>query len=522
MKKLLFRLLIAFLAVGIVTACSNESSGDSASESDNGAETENGSNDADGGEAESDGDRPTVQYFTDEHPSWPWRDDMLVWDLMEDGGNMNIEYSVGPSPYDEQLNLVIASGDLPDFFSVPSYQLANQHGDDGAFVNLLDYMDQMPNLQAWSEEYPENFRAALSADGKMYATPGEGMGETNRMIWMYRQDVFEELGLEPPKDWEELHQVLTALKEEYPDSYPLGFRNGTDKIRNFAANFGVEWNYYYDFDNEEWRYGPIEDNYRALIEHLHTFYQEGLISPDFLTTDTGQWQELMSTDTSFITQDYIGRIDQFNTANQADNPDYALRYMPPPAGFPGGEQRGYSAHTQYRGYAIASTSDNIDTLVQYIDWTFSEEGRDTLSWGIEGETYEEVDGEKQWIEDYADPSDLRSETGMSLYATYTWFDYDAHMSLFSENVSEAYEQDPQYDAPIVPVPAFTAQEQEMMSIQGEEITAHRDQEIAKFIIGDRDLSEWDAYVQEIENLGVQDLIDMHTEAYNRMLEVEIN
>ncbi|KRG11586.1 hypothetical protein ACA29_16530 [Lederbergia galactosidilytica] len=96
------------------------------------------------------------------------------------------------------------------------------------------------------------------------------------------------------------------------------------------------------------------------------------------------------------------------------------------------------------------------------------------------------------------------------------------MVLFSDEVKQAYKENPQYDAPIVPVPAFSEEEQKVIAIQGEAITKHRDEEIAKFIIGKRDLSEWDAYVQEIEDLGVQELIDIYEEAYNRMQEAELN
>lgn len=521
-KKLVALFIIMLGLFVIVTACSNDagSNSDPASSDADSADNSDDSGEAD--ESDETEDRPTITLFTNEHPTWPADEDFIVWDIMEDGGNMNIELTIGSEPYEESLNLVIASGDLPDLFRMPNYQLGNQYGSEGALINYLDHIDDMPNLQKWMEMYPEETRAALSHDGKMYVAPNEGLGESDRMLWLYRQDVFDELGLETPDNWDELHTVLTALKEAYPDSYPLGFRNGTGKINNFAPNFGTAGDYYYDFDKEEWRYGPIEDNYLVLVEYLHQFYEEGLIPPDFLSIDTATWQEYMSTDTSFITQDYIGRIDSFNEANRDGNPDYTLVNMAPPAGFPGGERLDHSAHVVQPGYSVASTSENIDTLIQYVDWTFSEEGRDALSWGIEGETYEVVDGEKQWIPDFTSPSDMRSQTGLSIFGTRSWFDYDAHMALFSEEVKQAYEDDPQYDAPVVPTPPFTEEEQEIIAIQGEEILKHRDQEIAKFIIGDRDLSEWDDYVEEIKTLGVQDLIDLYTEAYNRVLEVELN
>jgi ABC-type polysaccharide transport system permease subunit len=41
--------------------------------------------------------------------------------------------------------------------------------------------------------------------------------------------------------------------------------------------------------------------------------------------------------------------------------------------------------------------------------------------------------------------------------------------------------------------------------QGEAITKHRDEEIAKFILGKRNLSEWDQYVKKMKNLGLDQM-----------------
>ncbi|WP_069201822.1 extracellular solute-binding protein [Bacillus niameyensis] len=517
MKKLIFNLFMTMLVLTVIVGCSNGTSSPNNSTPDD----TTSSNSKGKEQAETNGDRPTIVFYTNEHPSWPTNKEWLVWDLMEEGGNINLDIKIAPDPWAESLNLTIASGDLPDLLRM-TYQLGNKYGQDGALINLLDHIDQMPNLKAWMEEYPLDARRAISHDGKMYTSPNVGIGETNRMLWLYRKDIFDKHGLEAPKNWDELYTVLTELKKQYPESYPFGFRNGTDKLVNFAPNFETSWNYYYDYDKDEWRYGPIEDNYRVMIEYMNKFYEEKLIPPDFLSTDTEQWQQLMSTDTSFITQDYIGRIDMFNAPNRETNPDYTIINMPPPAGFTNGKQLDYYAHINDAGYSVAVTTKNLEAVLGFIDWTFSEEGRDTLSWGVEGETYEVENGEKKWIQEYPSPSELRTDTGLSLFGTYSWFDYDAHMALFSDEVKKAYEDDPQYDAPVVPVPAFTDEEQEIIAIKGEAIAKHRDEEIAKFIIGKRDFSEWDAYVEEIKKLGIDEMLEIHTKAYKRMLEVELN
>src|SRR5690606_31472094 len=130
---------------------------------------------------------------------------------------------------------------------------------------------------------------------------------------------------------------------------------------------------------------------------------------------------------------------------------------------------------------------------------------------------EVANGEKQFIDDYADVSDLRKRTGLSTDGAYIWFDYDAHISLASPELKEAYELAPAYDSQQQPTPAFTTEEQEILSTVGDALNKHRDEHISKFIMGTQDLSEWDTYVAEQNNLGVDKILQIFNEAYDRTL-----
>ena len=56
-----------------------------------------------------------------------------------------------------------------------------------------------------------------SADGKIYSAPSYGSPTAfgNMRTWMYRKDIFEKHGLQPPETYEELYQVCKKLKELY-------------------------------------------------------------------------------------------------------------------------------------------------------------------------------------------------------------------------------------------------------------------------------------------------------------------
>jgi putative aldouronate transport system substrate-binding protein len=238
--------------------------------------------------------------------------------------------------------------------------------------------------------------------------------------------------------------------------------------------------------------------------------------PDWLTIDTKQWQDMMSTDRAFVTVDYISRIDFFNLALRKDNPQYTMAFMPPPAGLPGGKQLNAYTHFVESGLTVTSKAKNVEAIMKFIDFYYSEEGRNIASWGKEGETYTVENGKKQLMKDkFVDISDMRKKTGLATNGTYTWIDYDAHLSLASDELKAAYAEARKYDDVFRPKASFNEQEQEIISTTGLAVDKHREENITKFILGDRPLSEWDKYVEEANKLGLPKVMETYKKAFER-------
>ncbi|MEC0241053.1 extracellular solute-binding protein [Paenibacillus dokdonensis] len=467
----------------------------------------------------------TLTALLDNNATFPYSKDWPIWSWIKDQTGVSLNVETPSGKLSDTLNLVMASGNLPDLMYMSGRRDSNKYGDQGALENILDHVDQMPNLKSWMEKYPEEAKAALSADGKMYMFPNQGFGETNRMIWLYREDVFKKNNLAAPKTYEELHQVLKKLKALYPDSYPLSMRFGQipdEMMANLTTNFASGSDVYYNFDEKKWKFGPTEDNYKAMVSMWHTFYKEGLIPPDFLSIQTKQWQDVMSTGQSFITIDYISRVDFFNNAMQKDNPEYSLQFMAPPAGLDGMKPQNPYFHYLEGGLTVASTSKHKDDVMKYMDFFYSEEGRTLSSWGKEGETFTEENGQKKFKPEFTDVTEMRKQTGLQTSGTYTWIDYNAHLSLFSPDLKKAYEEAAKYDPPAMqPKPAFTDQENEVLSVTGQAVKKYREENFSKFVLGTRNLSEWDKYVEEINGLGVQKLIDTYDAALKRVEQAKL-
>lgn len=452
----------------------------------------------------------TIRMYTSSAQSWPFDKEWPIWKWIKEETNITIDGEIQTGNYEDTLALNIASGDLQDIIYVPS-QLTSRYGSEGVFLDLSQHLDKMPNVQKYLENNPQIKSRVTAPGGEIYHIALDGAGITNQMIMFYRDDIFQKHNLTPPTTWEELYTVSKALKELYPDSFPFIYRHGLNNLSNFAPAFGTGRSYYPNPETGEVKYGPIEDSFKDMVSYLNKFYLEGLNPPDFLSMDAKTWTQAMVTDNSFITIQYIGQMEIIN--NQLTSGE--LKLLPPPAGT-GGKQYAADTNMEYHGYAVYSKSKNIDAALKVLDYAYSDEGSDVLSWGKENETYTMVDGERKFNAEFVEFTDLRKNVGIMTPGAYGLFDTDALISMISEKERYAYQEAPKYAFPVqVVTPNFTPEELERFSIVNESINKHFQENMAKFIMGVRPLDQWDQYKDEVKKLGVEEMITLHQTAWDR-------
>ncbi|MBP1988549.1 extracellular solute-binding protein [Paenibacillus eucommiae] len=506
LRKMMIFMLVSLLVV--LAGCSGK---EAAPQESSKAETEEGTS------------KPapvTLSMLVNAQANWSYSKDKPIWKAITEKTNVTINGQMPPGDnYNEALNLTIASGEMPDLMYMFDFAVANRYGQQGALVNILDYLDLMPNFQKWLEQYPEIKERYLSTEGEMFMFPNQGFGETERIIWLYREDIFRKNGLEIPESYEELYSVLKKLKQLYPDSYPFASRAGFNTLSRMAPQFDTSNGAYYDFDKDEWRYGPIEENYKKLVVFMNTLYKEGLIAPDWLSANNKKWEDSIANDKAFVFLDYMV-MDYYNSPLRKDNPEFNMLFMPPPAGFPGAPRQNLNQNVVDLGMTVASTSSKIKEAMKYMDFFYTEEGRELSSWGIKGVTYDVVDGKKKFLEQFKTLSDLREKPGLLNSGTYTWIDYDSSLSISAKETQDAYVEARKYDSKLQPKPAYTDKENDVINSVGLTIQKHLEESITKFILGDRNISEWDQYVNEMNKLGVDQILAINKEAYGRVQQLK--
>ncbi len=459
------------------------------------------------------------------HESWPYQEDWPMWEWIEE--EMNVEFDVQTSSWGamvEAINLNVAAGSMPDLTYFTQLRDAKKFGQDGVLANILDYTDQMPNFSNWMGRYPGVVETFVAADGGLYMYPNEGFGEANRIIWMYRDDIFEQHGLSTPHTYDELYEVAKTLKGIYPESYPFTIWGGLIHMLLWTTpQFDTTSPYWYD-GNGFYRdsagvvqYGPATDNFKELLRHFNRFHEEDLMPPDWLTLSQPQYQNMVATDNTFITVDFLAMIGVLLPPLQQENPSFSMRFAPPPAGIPGSDRNIYF-HILKQGLSVSSQSDHVPQIMQAYDWFYSEDARQLVSWGRDDALFVDGDDGSRIINPtYPDVSAVRAQTGWSTNGAYIWYDFNAWLVPSVPEMADAYQKawDGGYaEEPRTP-PRLTAEEQRDSVVTLEAILKHAEANIVKFITGDRSLSEWSAYVGELNDLGLDDMIALAERAYRR-------
>jgi len=473
-------------------------------------------------------DKPTtIKMVTNSHAAYPYDPNWFVWNAITEATNVTLDVAAYTGEeYEAKTQLIMASGDLPDFIYM-AIAGSNKYALDGPFVNVMQNIDKVPNFKKWydsSDNTKRILKTYTSSDSNVYIFPLVGTEVTmNKMGWLARKDILEKNKLAVPTTYDELYTVMKELKKIYPDSYPLSFRDFFNRAGRgfelFTTQWGTSMDAYYDFDKQEWRYGPIEDNFKQLLIYFNKLYKDGLIAPDVLTMTSKGWTDLMSSSRSFFTTDYAVRIDYYNNPMRNENPDANLDLIAPPKGSVANGAPVFAKTSYAGGGDCVCNGKNVDNTLKFIDWMYSDEGCELLVWGEEGKTYNTVDGKRKFITDES-KTVKEKMFGLSTFGINLRGDPDAVTMAFTQQTLDAlYKTDDYMTKEYNPKiwMDYTKEEKDVMLGIDETINSKMQEYVAKFITGELDINtQWDAYVAGIQQLGIDKYLAVHKSAYERV------
>lgn len=467
--------------------------------------------------------------------------DQLLWQFVADELGVKFNWTtVASSDRDALFSVAMADpSSLPDFLTDMRPLVAEEYGRKGALIALNDYIneEQMPNLCALMEQYPDLKASITSADGNIYFFPRIMATETRYWSGFFiRKDMLEEAGLEMPTTTDELYDVLVALKEKIDTvDYPMYYNMSSLKSMLSFFNVGGRGTGTTTNDDAivvdgQVVYAPITDEYRTALIYFNKLLEDGLLNPDWnsLTGDDVRTGILAKT-TAMAEGSFSGVLSNYNNLLIADGQGEALVYMNPVLG-PQGTTTRQGHHTVMDMdwcSGISATCKDVDAVIKVVDYLYSDEGREHVYWGQEGKTYTIEDGKHVFTEEVTSATMgvlnyLNSYSGnTSCYpsAMITEFYQSTLSDLAKEGNNEITAIGEANDIRL-PALRYTEDEIEEVNLILADLNAYVDEFFANAVNGVVDIEDdavWNAYVEGFNGLRLDELMGYYETAFERRL-----
>jgi putative aldouronate transport system substrate-binding protein len=476
------------------------------------------------------------------NPGYPFKPDWPFFAELTKRTNVTLQPTVVPlSDYNQKRSVVVSAGDAPMIIPKTYHPDEEAYIAGGAIIPVSDHVDLMPNFSDQVKKW--NLQANLDAisqqDGKYYLLPG-----LHENVWQdyslgMRTDILAKLGLAVPKTWDELTTVLREMRKAYPDRYPFSDRwsvppePGANNLlgilsQAYGTYAGWAWqSAFWDAGAGKFVFSGAMEQYKQLIQYLNTLVSEKLLDPESFTQTDDNARQKFANGKSFVISANAQTLVNEARKDIAKIPGATVEKIPLPIGPMGPSLEG--RNRLENGIMIskkARESKNFVAMMQFIDWLwYSDAGKMLSKWGVEGQTYTgsvedgsfKLDPGVKWAGlNPAAPKDLQVDygyfNGVFAYAGST----KLLNSQFSDEEKKFQEEmNKRQIRPVPPPHPFSPEEREQATLWETSLQDHINQQTLKFILGQRPLSQWDAYVTELKGKNMDQYVDLANKAYER-------
>lgn len=464
--------------------------------------------------------------------------EMVIFDRLQKATNVKIKWNNIPGDgYQEKKNLMLASGDLPDAFYASGFSDHDliQYGQNGTIIPLEDLIDKYaPNLKKLFEQRPDLKKVVTAPDGHIYSLPrAEEMDLVGMPNIMFINKVWlDKLGLAMPTTLEEYHDVLKAFKEKDPngngkqDEIGLTFwYNGwCGNEGDLLGLFGLP-DSSFEADHRVVRdgkviYAAVQPEFKEAINYYNGWVKEGLIDPEVATQKTEQIFAKGKTEDptlgSFIWWENTEVVGTDRVK------DYVV--LPPLKGKDGKIVIGRSNYSEYGrdAFVVTSANKNPELTMRWVDELYEPKMSAQVNWGPIGEIYEE-DANGMLVNKELPAGVAMGELRQKVAPGGPFVVLKEHFGSVVDMEPRAKERlailDEYYKPHMVqenyPSIFFSPEELEIINTIEPEIKTFVKQKEAQWLIEGGIEKEWDAYVKQLNDMGLEKLMDVYQKGLDR-------
>lgn len=459
--------------------------------------------------------------------------------IAQEKTNVQLEYLLSsPETTETKLNLILASGDMPTFFTgLDMYYVSGRSAaiEDGVVIDLAPYMEECaPDYMNLLDQYPVMKKKVTTDSGQIallapLATP------------MYsglsiRQDWLDDLGMEAPRTYDELNDVLEAFKNEYgcKDALLLSSKFCGDN-NVFCAGYGLNMlRGNIGSLAFEVRDGKVElfcqgEGFVDYMKMVAGWREKGYIT-SYMSVGPFNSSKYVGDDSCGV---WVGGNMIFGDDWVAENYTGAYDFRAMPIGdvtkTPGEAVEIGGIAEDINGemaWSVTTACDDIENAVRYLNWWYTDEGCMAASFGREGEAYEMVDGVPVFTELVTNNDTYTFRAAISVYvggsspASQHPARLDPRNSL--ENEVQVSAKDIWYPenrgTAYTCYGNMTAIESQTYAARAGDIGTYLEEYMAKVVEGVINIDEtYDEMIATCFELGLQEVLDIKQAAHDRYM-----
>ena len=320
---------------------------------------------------------------------------------LEAATGCSIDFNMlGEATAEEKTNIMLASGDMTDFYTGLGSYGNNLTGaiHDGILFDMAPMLEEYaPDYKALLDSDAELAASATNPDGtiSMFVSQAADVVEKGILI---RQDWLDKLGLEAPTNREALEDILHQFQSEMGASMPILMNFGLET--GLSGSFNVSYAGMRSMDYQLTEPNGKEvvacfasENFIEYLVYLNHLYNDGLITDDFMSTgrEYGNWESSYYSGKCGVWSDGFRELDPANRSN-ADDPNYMVSPI---------ALTDYDCHVAERSTAsmngmlfLTTACEKPELAMEMINYCYTTDGRHNGLYGMEGEGYTLTDDGK--------------------------------------------------------------------------------------------------------------------------------
>lgn len=462
--------------------------------------------------------------------------DMPTMPLIEEATGVKMKFvEVSDSAAYEQFNLTIASGDYCDLMAMDYYSggVTSAYEED-VIIDLTDLVEEnMPHYMTLVDRADDYTKKSLyTEDGRILRIWTLASNVVSEQGLSYRADWAEEFGIDQIVTVDDMHDYLTAVKNQYNCLYPI-FIDNSGVLEGFTGAFGTAGMNLGWTDLGMWLDGDkivsslTDQGFRDYIDTFHQFYTEGLIKDNFFSESYGP--DYIN---AYVMEDNCAvtsiRGDKFTTMTEnAISPTFRFEATTPLVQKEGDTYKFLmkTAMTGMGNMSITTGCEDPEFALQFLNWFYTWDGYMVTNYGEEGVCFEYNENGEPVYTDFIvhNPDGYNVMNLRNMYTNPVFNNYTNATAVFytyGETELSAFEiwNNNGTDECSLPTLSLTTDENAEYANIASTVYTYASEQVLKWMTGEAELTDesWNAYVDQCNAMELERCVEIYQDVYDRM------